>query len=110
MQKKIGQTFGDIKFLRADRVLPLLSVNSNVKVHNKAVPIDPLLLFQRICVMKRSNEELQTYLAYELAPFRVLLFDEKGMWKTKKSALYDSFKSLTPEQKQDLNFENGTYD
>jgi hypothetical protein len=45
MKKKIGQTFFDIKFSRADRVLPLLSVNSNVKVHNKTVPIDPLLLF-----------------------------------------------------------------
>jgi hypothetical protein len=44
-----------------------------------------------------------------LAPFPVSLFDEKGMWKTNKSALYGSFKLLPPEQEQDLHFENGTY-
>lgn len=109
MQKKVGQTFYDIKFLRADRVLSLLSVNSNVKVHNKTVPIDPLLLFQRICVIKRTNDELRNYLAYELAPFPVSLFDERGMWKTKKSVLYDSFKSLTPEQEREIDFTDGIY-
>lgn len=97
--------FHDIKFSRADRVLPLLTVNSNLKVHDTTVPIDPLLLFQRISVVKRTNEELRIYLEYELAPFPVSLFDEAGMRKTNKSAFYDNFQPL--ELEPDLN--NVTY-
>ncbi|KAL6438744.1 hypothetical protein ACFW04_004618 [Cataglyphis niger] len=68
MEQKIGNNFNDIKFRRADRVLPLLIVST----------IDPLLLFQRISVMKKTNEKLRTYLEYELAPYPVSLFDETG--------------------------------
>lgn len=68
MGKKIGQTFRDIKFSRPDRVLSLLTVNSNFKVHDTTVHINPLLLFQRISVIN--------YLQYKLAPYTVLLFDE----------------------------------
>ncbi|KMQ87541.1 hypothetical protein RF55_13145 [Lasius niger] len=105
MEKKIGNNFNDIKFSRADRVLSLLTVNSNVKVRDTTVPIDPLLLFQRISVMKRSNKELRDYLQYELAPYPVSLFDELGMRKTKKSSFFDNF---TPSQLQP-DFENVTY-
>ena len=58
-QQKVSTNTEDvqiIKFSRADRVLSLLTVNSNLKVHDTTMPIDSLLLFQRITVMKRTNE------------------------------------------------------
>jgi len=46
MNNMIGQHFHNIKLKRANRVLPLLTVTSSVKVHDIKVAIDPLLLFQ----------------------------------------------------------------
>lgn len=39
---------------------PLLAVNSIMKINAEVVPIDPLL-FQRISVMKKSDEDLQKF-------------------------------------------------
>lgn len=44
----VGLKFDNFKFKRANRVHPLLSVRSFDKVHDYSIPIDPLLLFQRI--------------------------------------------------------------
>lgn len=43
-------------------------------------------------IAKKDDAELLQYLEYELAPFSLALFNEAGMRKTKKSALYDIFK------------------
>jgi hypothetical protein len=40
-------------------------------------PINPETLFQRMCIVKQSNEELQEYLQYELAPYPMSLFSEE---------------------------------
>lgn len=85
-------TFNDIKLSKKDKVISLIGVNSKVKIGD-IVPIDPLLLFQRICIMKKSNEELEIYLKYELAPYPLLLFDNIGMRKTNKSILYSLFET-----------------
>ncbi|XP_052758830.1 uncharacterized protein LOC128202453 [Galleria mellonella] len=86
-------TFNDIKLSKKDKVISLIGVNSKVKIDDKIVPIDPLLLFQRICIMKKSNEELEMYLKYELAPYPLSLFDDIGMRKTNKSILYSLFET-----------------
>ena len=91
MKRMNGQNMEDLKLKRNDRVLSLLSVNSKIKLNDKEVPIDKLLIFQRICIIKKSDEELKEYLKYELAPFPLALFDESGMPKTQKSALYNTF-------------------
>lgn len=96
--KKIGSTFGDVKFQRTDRVLSLLTVNSTIKIHDTETAVDPLLLFQRIIVIKRTNEELRNYLEYELAPYPLSLFDEAGMRKTTKSLFMTIFKFLNLHQ------------
>jgi len=44
MDKKIGSTFGDVKFQREGKVLSLLTVNSTVKIHDTNIAVDPLLL------------------------------------------------------------------
>jgi len=105
MDKKIGSTFGDVKFQRTDRVLSLLTVNSTIKIHDTETAVDPLLLFQRIIVIKRTNEELRNYLEYELAPYPLSLFDEAGMRKTTKSLFYDNFEIV----KSPPDFQNATY-
>lgn len=45
MTKMTGQMFNNIKLKRADRVLPLLSASSVIKVHDEKVPIDPVHYF-----------------------------------------------------------------
>ncbi|KAK4873122.1 hypothetical protein RN001_015151 [Aquatica leii] len=84
MKEIIGNNFKDVKMKRASRVLFLPIVNSAVKIHNTIVPIDPVLLFQRIMIAKKDDDELTDYLEYELAPFPLALFDESGMRKTKE--------------------------
>ena len=56
--------------------------------------IDPLTLFQRICIAKHSPKDLEDFLKYELAPFPMSLFSEDGMRKGTKSSLYSAFSSL----------------
>lgn len=84
-----------MKFKRKDKVIPLLAANSSIKIDEVAIPIDPLLLFQRMCIAKKSDEELQEYFKFELAPFPLSLFSEEGMGKSLKSSLYKAFLALT---------------
>ena len=96
MTKKINNTnFSDIKLTRKDRVIPLLSVNSKMKIHDDVIPIDPLLLFQRICVSKKFQDELPEFFKFELAPYPLSLFDEAGMRKTQKSTFFVLFSTLS---------------
>ena len=75
----------------------LLSASSVVKVHDEKVPIDPILLFQRMSITKTFEDELEKFFAYELAPYPLSLFDAVGMRKTIKSALYNCFEYLNFE-------------
>lgn len=95
MSKTTGQTFNHIKLKRTDKVLPLLAVSSTVKVHDEEVPIDPVLLFQRMGVTKTFEDEIETFFAYDLAPYPLSLSDAAGMRKTMKSALYDCLLSIS---------------
>lgn len=89
-----GTYFNEIKLSKKDKVISLHGVNSKLKIGNNTIPVDPLLLFQRICVMKKSDEELEFYLKFELAPYPLSLFDEVGMRKTAKASLYPLFHSI----------------
>ncbi|KMQ84206.1 hypothetical protein RF55_18200 [Lasius niger] len=93
--KIIGNDFDSVKFKRKDKVIPLSVANSSIKIDEVAIPIDPLLLFQKMCIAKKLDEELQEYLQFELAPFPLSLFSEEGMRKTLKSFLYKAFLPLT---------------
>lgn len=85
MNKIIGQTFKNIKLKRADKVLPLLTISSTIKIHDEKVPIDPILLFQRMNITKTFGDELEKLFEYELAPYLLSLFDDIGTRKTQKS-------------------------
>lgn len=73
---------------KKNKVKLLLAVNNNIKIGDKTIPVDPLLLFQRIYVMKKSDEKLEFYLKYELAPSPLSLFDYVGMRKITKVSLF----------------------
>lgn len=66
LDKIIGQNITNISFKRKDNVMPLITVSSCIRIQDEVVPIDSLLLFQRICMTKQSEEDLQKYLQYEL--------------------------------------------
>jgi hypothetical protein len=93
--KIIGSNFESVKFKRKNRVVTLAIANSKIKVHDNVVPINPETLFQRMCIVKQSNEELQEYLQYELAPYPMSLFSEEGMRKGTKSSLYIVFSPVS---------------
>jgi len=84
MDSIVGKHFSDVSLKRTSRVLTLASLNSSIKVNGEVTPIDPLLLFQRISFIKKSDEELKEYLKYELAPYPLSIFNELGMRKSKK--------------------------
>nr|CAI5830023.1 unnamed protein product [Callosobruchus analis] len=91
MDKIVGKTFSELTFSRKDRVLPLSAVHSSVKTADTVVPINPVLIYQRISFAKQSQEQLKEYFQYELSPYALSLFDDSGMRKGIKSALMNLF-------------------
>lgn len=61
-----GKTFGNVTFKRKDKVRTLAT--AAVEVRNKVVAIDPLTIFQRLCITKKSDQDLREHFAFELAP------------------------------------------
>lgn len=90
--------FEDLKLKRKDKVVTLASVSCSLKVKNKTFTVDPLTLFQRVCITKQSEADLRNLFKYELAPFPMSLFSEEGMHKGRKSKLYDAFIPIVREE------------
>lgn len=99
----VGGTFGALKLKRSNKVVTLASEVNVLKVGNNKVTIDPLTLFQRICIAKQTPEDLEYFFTYELAPYPFSLFSEDGMRKGTKSSLYSAFSSLPNTTKLPLN-------
>ena len=70
-------------------------MSSKIKINNNVITIQPLLIFQRICLNINEKTNMKHFLQFELAPFPLAIFDEAGMRKTNKSAFCDHFNSLT---------------
>ena len=45
-----GKSFDELKIPRKDKVLPLSAMSSKIKIKNNVITIQPLLIFQRICL------------------------------------------------------------
>ncbi|KAL4710241.1 hypothetical protein ACJJTC_005414, partial [Scirpophaga incertulas] len=86
---------GTNMWTRKDKINPLLAKSNKIKIHDEVIPVDPLLLFQRICVLKKTDEELKNYMNYELAPYPLALFENGELRKTKKSTFYELFPELS---------------
>lgn len=54
MSKTDGKHFQDISFSRKDRVLPLATVNSSVKVEDTIVAVEREIIFRKIAFAKKT--------------------------------------------------------
>jgi hypothetical protein len=88
----VDKNFQSVKFKRSNRVKPLASMKRSIIVRNQSLTVNPNTLFQRMCVAKQSDEQLEDFLTYELSPLPLALFDEGGLRKGTKSSLYKAFK------------------
>ncbi|KYN23238.1 hypothetical protein ALC57_04348 [Trachymyrmex cornetzi] len=95
VQSMFGHKLSNIKIDRKYRVQPLSIMTSKLKANNKDIAVDPTLVFQRISLMKKDEEELKGFFQYELAPYPLSIFNENGMRKNTKSDFYDLFIPLT---------------
>ncbi|KYN08445.1 hypothetical protein ALC62_00577 [Cyphomyrmex costatus] len=95
MSKILDCNFGSISSKKKGKVQPLAVVHCSVKIDSTKIPINPLLLFQRMCVLKQTDVDMKKYLQFELAPFPLSLFTAEGMRKGTKSTLYSAFEPLT---------------
>ncbi|XP_025836330.1 uncharacterized protein LOC108737016 isoform X1 [Agrilus planipennis] len=86
----IGIPFEDVKFKRKDQVLLISAMNNKIKVNDAIVTIQPLSIYQRIC-LKSAKLDVQQYLMYELAPYPLALFNMDVMRKTEKSVFTQNF-------------------
>lgn len=86
--KIVDIDFESLKFQRKNRCKPLSCLKTSIEVDGDVIPIDPLLILSRMCIAKKSDDELKSFLSFELAPFPLSLFTEAGMRKTQKSSLY----------------------
>lgn len=96
----IGSNFKEIKFKRKNRVTPLKCTYSKVRIHDEDVPVNPDTIFRRISFFKKSDKDLKTYFEFELAPYPLSIFEERGMRKTRKSVFYELFDPLTNENEE----------
>lgn len=87
--------FGSLPFKQNNKVLSLSAVNISFTFNKFSLSINPLLLYQRICIAKNSETGLKHFLAYELVPFSLSLYSEEEMRKETKSLLYNAFEPLT---------------
>lgn len=92
----IGTNYNILRLKRNDRVKPLLSGISSVKIKGEQITVDPALLFSRILCSASSPEEIKRCFKYELAPSSPSLFDNGSLRKTTKSTLYKIFDKLHP--------------
>lgn len=82
---------------KKNKILPLSAVYNKIKINETVVPIDPLLIFQRICFLKYSVEDLIRFFSYELSPFPMSIFDSMWLRKNAKSSLFALFKAVPLE-------------
>lgn len=91
MENFIEINFADMKQSKNNTVVPLSAMSNTVKVNNKTVIVDPLVIFQRTLINKRQIKTSFKLLKYDLSPYSMTLFDNRFIRKTMKPALYDKF-------------------
>lgn len=95
MASMIGFNAENYKYSKSNTVQTLVSTGPTVDLDGETKTVNTALLFQRIAaVMMNDPSTIKNSLLFELAPFPMTLFNDKGiMREPKKSELYDC---LTP--------------
>lgn len=62
------------------------SVTCSLKISGNKFKVDPLILFQRVCIANKSEDQKELF-KFELAPFPMSLFTKEGMRKGTKPAM-----------------------
>ena len=65
--QSIGRQFINIKMKRSDNVRTLATITSTVKIKDKVVVIEPMVLYQRMLLVKKDSNDLAGYFKYGLA-------------------------------------------
>ncbi|GBM77635.1 hypothetical protein AVEN_34460-1 [Araneus ventricosus] len=74
ISKIIGSDFYTVKFKRNDRIKSLGVMNAGIRIEDDIVPINPLLIFQRMCIAKESEKELEKFFTYEPCLISIISF------------------------------------
>ena len=77
----IGRQFINIKMKRSDNVRSLATITSTMKIKDKVVAIEPMVLYQSMLLVKKDSIDLAGYFKYGLAPYPLALFINTGMKK-----------------------------
>ncbi|GBL73389.1 hypothetical protein AVEN_171667-1 [Araneus ventricosus] len=84
--------FGQVKFSRIDRFVPMRGFINIVKLPERELPIDPYTICRSLSFNRKAESELNNYCSFELAPYPSSLFDEQRMMrKSRESVYYDLF-------------------
>ena len=78
----IGRKFINIKMKISEYVRSFATINPTMKIKDKVVAIEPMVLYQRILFVKKDSNDLAGYFKYGLAPYPLALFINTGMKKT----------------------------
>lgn len=97
--------FYTVKFKWNDRVKALRVMNAGIRMEDEIITINPLLIFQRMCISKESHKELEKFLTYEFATLPLSLFNDEDMRKCIKSSLYKAFEQYSGV----INFKDAMY-
>ena len=100
MHAIIVQSLINMKLKHSNCVLALATVDSSVTIREDIIPVDTTL-FQRMLDTLESDDDLQAYFVYELAPASPAVFTEQDVRKTNKSEIYHVFNDISM-QFQDL--------
>lgn len=94
--RKMTDTNYTTTIKRTEKTVTLASCLPTLKTDKETVCTDPLLLFQRICLIQHRSkiEDLKNNFCHELSPYPLSLFDDMGMRKGTKSKLHDFFPKL----------------
>lgn len=95
MDRLIGKNSVDVKLARKDRVQPIASMTSAIKIREDIVPVDPHQLLNRILCIMQHSQDLEHFFAYELSSQPTSLFSDYMLRKNQKAKLTKAIMDLS---------------
>ena len=89
-----GNKFTDVTLHCNDKVKTVGAKSNTIKIRGQNTVANPTLLFNRITCILNKSEDMEAFLAYELAPQPPFLFHDGAICKPVKRALGNLLKSF----------------